>query len=125
MKQITLDYQHGKLVFRIGSDEYYINSDDLLSLLDSQRVRQTFHDLDPAVIYAEWDNFDFVAKYVALCEKDYSLEERAEYLGTTKERLENWQTVRAGLIQQIKDRIPSNFKAAVTGAKERIPNKKG
>ena len=122
---IELEFQHGQLVFKVRGDEYYITSSDLLDLLDGQRVNQIFHDLDPAVIYADWDNFDFVAKYVALCEKDYSLEERAEYLATAKERLEAWERIRAGSIRQIKDRNPANFEAAVRGAKERIPNKKG
>ena len=122
---IELEFQHGQLVFKVRGDEYYITAADLLILLDQQRVRQIFHDLDPAVLFSSWDNFDFVAKYVALCEKDYSLEERAEYLGTTKERLEDWETIRAGKIKQIKEKNPSNFEAAVRGVSERIPNKKG
>lgn len=124
MKKINLKFEHSRLVFAVDGEEFYIDAVGLLGLLDRQRVSQTFHDLDPAVIYAEWDNLDFVAKYVALCEKDYSLEERAEYLGITKEKLEAWQMIRAGLIQQIKDKNPANFEAAVRGVSERIPNKK-
>lgn len=124
MKKINLKFEHGRLVFAVDDKEFYIDAADLLGLLDGRRVSGIFHELDPAVIFAGWDTLDFVSRFTALKEKGYTIDEIAEYEGTTKERLENWQTERAGLIQQIKDRSPSNFRAAVTGAGERIKNKK-
>jgi len=124
MKKVELRFQHGRLLFGVGDEEYFISSDDLMSLLDGQKVKQTFQELDPAVIFADWDNFDFIARFEALKEKGFAIDEIAEREGTTKERLETWLTERADVIQAIKDIKPSNFQAAVRGAKERIPNKK-
>ena len=124
MTKINLRFEHGRLVFAVDGEEFYIEAADLLGLLDGQRVKQTFYDLDPAVIYVSFDNFDFIARFEALKEKGYSLAEIAEHESTTPERLEAWQTTRAGKIQQIKELNLSNFQAAVRGAKERIVNKR-
>ena len=125
MEKIELKFQHGRLVFSVGDKEFFITSDDFLNLLDQQRTHEIFHSVDPAVIYADWERFDFVVEMEVLKERGLNLDEIASHVGTTRARLEGWMSERTGVIERIKNENPSNFAAAVRGRKERPMIKRG
>ena len=73
MQEIKVSYEHGKLVFKLEDDdkEFFINSKSVLKLLDRQRVSETFQSLDPAVVYREWEVFDFVVQLETLKQRGW------------------------------------------------------
>lgn len=127
MQEVKLDFQHGRLIFRLddlNDKEFFISSKAILQLLDRQRVSEIFHSLDPAVKYANFERFDFLVELELLKQKGLSMTEIAAHFDVDEEELKKWMTERAGVIERIKNQNPSNFAAAVRGLAERLIIKK-
>ena len=90
MREIAIRFEHDKIIFKVNGEEHFIPSGKYLALLNTEEVRNTFHELDPSVKYADLNRFEVVVLYSNLKDRGATQEQIAQALKITPKKMETW-----------------------------------
>ena len=124
MKEIKIRLEDRKIVFKVEEEDYFIDSNDFLSILDKHEMFNKFRELDPAVKFAELNTVSYAAKYQLLKDRGVSPKVIAEKLGVSVEHMNEWLNVMGrNVIEIMKREKPHEFNPVYQGlSKEKTEN---
>jgi len=101
-EEVKFNFTRAEIIFSVGDKEFYIPKDQFLRLLDQRFVADQFLDQEtPDNHLDELNNLETVALYMFWTQKGLTMEQVAEKLTITVQKLKNWVTREQGYINLV------------------------
>lgn len=116
-KEIKFNFEHGKIIFKIGKENCFMSAENFLDILDRQKAHDIFESLKPEVRFGEQNTLRNAALYTLLKDRGVSELKIAEKLGLSGvQELNDW--LEYGFVERIKKEREADFNATYQGHNE-------